>query len=207
MQSLSTLEQTNSIELILFFIPSLIYLILEPVRGLEKIWLIGDVFGEKTYQDYYKQSGLSAENKMYGFTNFEIRDFFSSKNTSLNRIVAGRIINNLINALNEHNTLPKLIVVIQDDDIIYDMQDKPSLFFIVKGLITWMMRETTKAIEIYKDYLPAKAKKVGWPHILWIAPPQLKFFHNNKDHKMLADCLHKEVCFHQNMTVLNMLKF
>ena len=176
-----------------------------PVRGLEKIWLIGDEFCEKSFDDYYRKTTPSMEsNKTYTFINFEVRDFLSSNYSSHNRSPTGCFLNNLIRALNEHNTLPKLIVMIMDDNLIRDIQEQFSQK--VKYLPAWLLHECNKAIEIYKDYLPVKAKNEWVPHLLWMAPSQHKNFTNNHKRAITSEFLVEEVKFYKNMSALHMVK-
>ena len=135
-----------------------------------------------------------------------MRDFFSSSYSSHIRSPAGRILNKTVGALNEHNTLPKLITFMIDDDIVKDISDTSTLFAKIKGITHWLLKEVKKAIDTYKEYLPVKSKKDFIPHVLWMAPPMHKSFLNNKKREMFADCLLKEVKFHKGMTCLRMKK-
>ena len=143
---------------------------------------------------------------MYGFQNFELRTFFSSRYSSHNRSTAGRILNKFINALNEHNTLPKLVIVILDDDLVYDIPNDSNLFSKIHNISTWLIREFEKNLEIYKDYLPIKAKQKHLPQIMWITPPVHKYFCNNRKREMLMDCIFKETKVRKDMVALKMVK-
>ena len=83
------------------------------MRGLEKIWIIGNDFCNYTYTQHYKNvsGGQSdSENPFYAFKNFEVREFSNNQRDSLFQNTAGRIRNSLLKAINKHNTLPKIIV-------------------------------------------------------------------------------------------------
>ena len=91
------------------------------MHGLEKIWIIVDTFCNQSFEQHYKNiSGPNHQdgNSFYAFTNYEVHEFSNNKYDSLFRSDAGRIRNSLIKAINEHNTLPKLIVTILDDNLL-----------------------------------------------------------------------------------------
>ena len=187
------------------FLNAACFSLTDKVRGLEKIWIIGDDFCERTFDEYYRHTALSTEpNRTFAFTNFEVRDFFSSEYTSHNRSPAGRIINKFILALNEHNTLPKLIVVVMDDNLFDNIKEHFAAS--VKKLLSWLMKEFDKAIHIYKDYLPIKAKSEFTPHFLWITPPTHIYFKNNHKREIVSDHLIKETKVYQYMSALRMVK-
>ena len=156
-----------------------------PVRGLEKIWIIGDEFCDRSYDHYYKRIGLDREsNKTFAFTNFEMRDFFSSEYKSHNRSAVGRILNNLINALNEHNTLPKLIVMVIDNDMVKHINESGT-FMKIRDIVKWLPRESCRAVLSYKEYLPVKAKCNLVPQFLWMCPPTHRYFNDNRQRYVL----------------------
>ena len=67
--------------------------------------------------------------------------------------------------------LPKIIVVVPDDDIIKLFCDKEYASGITKPLsrvLNYIMTEHERAISAYKEFLPAKSLRVEYPHILWI---------------------------------------
>ena len=70
------------------------------------------------------------------------------------------------------------------------------------------MREFEKVIDIYKDYLPDKAKKFGFPHILWIAPPNHKNFgsSNNSKRRNQTEALLGNVDRFKFMSALKLIK-
>ena len=178
------------------------------MQGLEKIWIVGDKFCKTTYRQNYQQINPDAANsdRFYAFSSFEVCDFFSSSFTSHNRSCAGRIINNLIKALNEFNTLPKLVVCVLDNDLVRNIDNGKNMYSRVKRLAKWLMKEFTKAVDIYKDFIPSKAKREKFPQFLWIEPPLHENFRDNAKRKALSECLTNQAKFHHNTTVLKLVK-
>ena len=114
----------------------------------------------------------------------------------------------MVKALNEHNTLPKLIVMVLDDDITSEIRNDRERYGNIKDITYWLISRTRQAIDTYKDYLPIKSKKSHWPHVLWISLPMHKNFSDdeNKKRELFRDCLAREVKFAKGMTNLKMIK-
>ena len=87
------------------------------MRGLYKIWFIGDEFSNNTFATLGEMRNDDHTPASFTYQNFEVRDFISSHFSTNESSPLGHIRSNLIKALNEHNTLPKLLVVVLDDDI------------------------------------------------------------------------------------------
>ena len=75
-------------------------------------------------------------------------------------------------------------------------------------ITSWLHNEFNKAVSIYKDFLPSRAKKMGLLHILWIAPPTHKNFsaNNNTKRVLQAKTLMNYSQLHENMSCLKMIK-
>ena len=179
-------------------------------RGYEKIWVVADNFGFNTYEEFFKnrKEEDGTTHKSYTFDQFEVRGYFSNKQ-SLNGNILSRIRNNIVHALNEHTILPKLIVIVPDDDIITE-KDFSCMDINIgyRRIIRYLAKEIIKAIDIYKDYLPNKSKRFSIPHTLWIAPPTHKNFttENNDHRRRFADSLEQVISELTNMSVLRMVK-
>ena len=73
-------------------------------------------------------------------------------------------------------------------------------------VINWIMREHNKIIEIYKEFLPKKAKRTHLPHIVWIQLPLHNSFHNNDMHEKFNTSLITVAKMHDNVSVLVLKK-
>ena len=155
------------------------------IRGYEKIWFLGDDFAYNTYQQFFKNLKSEDGNPTtYTYLNFEVRAYLTSQNSMNTKNILSRIRNSLVTVLNEHTMLPKLIVIVVDDDIINQVEDdqETSLVFHYERLMSGLCNLLNKSINCYKDMLPQKAKRESVPHFVWIAPPTHKYFSddNNK---------------------------
>ena len=147
----------------------------------------------------------------FAFENFEVKELLTTRYSN-DRNVLSRLRNSLITGLNSYSQMPRLIVVVLDDDIVryVDSKHKDDVVLSVEiGKITeWLAREFERAILSYRDYLPSKAKRDYFGHVLWIAPPTHKFFgrSSNLKRERQSSCLNTVVKFRQNMSCLRMLK-
>ena len=107
-----------------------------------------------------------------------MREFLSSRATSNIRSVVARERNNLVRAINDQGSLPKLIVVILDDDILKCLKGEAAdtVKYQIPQVLNWLIKEFEKLISGFKDILPSRAKRHHMPHVLWIKPPQHKNF-------------------------------
>ena len=111
-----------------------------------------------------------------------------------------------------HEGLPKLIVLVPDDDIItslpYDADNNKPLVEQYEYILNSLMTMIDRIIATYKDWLPAKAKRELVPHILWIAPPTHKFFSdsNNEKRAKFTNAMANVVTLHQNTSMLRLVK-
>ena len=75
------------------------------IRGLEKVWIIGDNFCNHSFEKKYKKSGMNDES--YAFQHFEVREYSSNRYDSLFSNAIGHIRNCFLKVVNEHAALPK----------------------------------------------------------------------------------------------------
>ena len=89
---------------------------------------------------------------------------------------------NLVRALSDYPLLPKIIVVVPDEDILHFIQkagDSRLLQSNIEIVLKWMMREYERTVAAHLDRMPEKAKKLNYPYFLWIAAPLHENFDNN----------------------------
>ena len=181
------------------------------IKGLEKIWILGDEFANETVEQHFK--GIKDEHcKFATFTydSYEVREYVSSKHTSHIRSVIARTRNNLIRAINDQGALRKLIVMVQDDDIIKYLEGETAedVKIQIRPIMKWLVREIEKAILAFKDFLPNKAKRHHQPHVLWMKPPVHTNFGNswNMLREEVGVALREVTESKINMSCLPMLK-
>ena len=142
------------------------------------------------------------------YQNFEVRGFFSYDN-KFDRITANRIRNCFVTALNEHAALPKVVVVVMDDNVLTDFDElRFNVTCNLEIMIKWIMREFEHILLTYKEYLPTKAKRANFPHVLWIAPPQHKNFSydSNQGREKFTESMEFAVQQRKDMSCLKLVK-
>ena len=185
------------------------------IHGIEKIWIIGDEFANNTVHPFYRSHKKNDSPTTYAYTYYEVKEFTTARNSVNTKNILSRLRNGLITALNEHNSLPRLIVMVVDDDIItslparqHQSTDRTSLTNSYEHILSNLCKMLEIAIDCYKDMLPPKAKRDKFPHILWIAPPTHKFFseRNNEKRVKFTTALSTVVAIQRNMSMLKLVK-
>ena len=128
------------------------------------MWIICDEFGDSTIGRYLVRQ---PNQDCYIMENFEVRTWAGNYKMGRTQTVLTRMRNALVHAYNTQLKLPKWIIVIFEDDIIkrYNFKDAESGYY---RLLKWLMNEFNKVTETFRDQLPIKAKKHGWPHFMWL---------------------------------------
>ena len=143
------------------------FLIVAPPKGLEQIWVLSDKFGFESFSKHYYQQKDNLSNN-YISSHYEVSVFFNDDPASLDKNVLSRLHNLLVGAINDRTILPKLMVIIPDDDLIN--------YFLSKGgwntvrayrkLLNNIMTFHERVIAAHKEFLPAKAKVENFPHLV-----------------------------------------
>ena len=162
-------------------------LISEYLKGIEKIWILGDDFGFKSFNKYcYEQEKMS----YYSKETFKVSGFNNNKELSYDRNTLSRMRNGLQGAIKDKKILPKFIFFIPDDDlieyfkVISAKKYKKSRVMIpsvrYRQMIRWLIGQYDKLIATQKSYLKDKCKRENEPKMVWIHPPLHDYFTKQK---------------------------
>ena len=121
-----------------------------------------------------------------------------------NRSTLGRMLNNFAMAIEKWTLLPKVVVIIPDNDLINYV--KKSSSYVYGTLIHWLAAEFNKMVDIQKDRLPKKAVKKENPTFIWIAPPQHMEFPDNEERVKFTGSLKRSLDIQPNHLMLQMKK-
>ena len=161
-----------------------------------------------SYTSYFKQVKLPETNGWYCQTQYELHDFTTTRYSSAVRNILARLKSILVLAIMERKVFPKAIIVVPDDDII--KQSKIPKHEIREGeyknVLKYLMEEFHRITAGYLDKLPTKAKEEFFRHIIWIAPPQHKYFSNNYEREQFTAAMEATVELYPNMAVLRLKK-
>ena len=174
------------------------------IKGLRSLWFIGDEFSSRSFTSYFKQVSSPEKNGWFTQLMYELYEFTSTRYTSAVRNILARYKSLLLLAIKERKTLPTAIVLVPDDDIIKQTQlpRKEIEEGEYTNVIHYLMEEMHRMLANYANKLPKKAKEEYFPHLLWIAPPQHKYFANNFEREEFAVALESAVENFTNMCTL-----
>ena len=147
--------------------------------GNDKLWIIGDYFVGSTIQQFLKRP----YNESYSRTNMEVQTFHPNNTREDSDNPLSRILNVLLSAMRSKAFLPKLMVIILEDDIIkYTRYDDYGVTALYGQLIDYLATEVRKLIDEFKQkFLPAKTSREDYPQVLWVLPTTHMFYHSNKN--------------------------
>ena len=144
----------------------------------------------RNIEQYYLNRANGSANHV--LSNYDVNYYATNKFCSQNPSMIGRIRNQLIRAINAQQTFPKLVILVLDDDLLSVIdKNRRSNEHTIRKMINWLMRQFERIVEAQKELLPEKAKKMFYPHFMWVEAPHHKYFKNNElrrnFNKILAD--------------------
>ena len=154
--------------------------------GREDLWIIGDLFASNSVERYLKEAcNTTIKGKIDTGTHsgdyFKIKVFTSNQYSGQIRNTIGRIRNTIARAFNSQQALPKVIVIVLDDDIInFVPVDEFGVSIIYGRIIHYLFAECKKLLALKRERLPKKA--LVETHLIWIAPPFHNGFSNSNLH-------------------------
>ena len=175
---------------------------------MRKSGFFSDEFGSKSFEHFFKRKTDGYVKKHFDLSGFSNNMFAD------NPSIVGRL-GNLMSAATskgkdpKFSPLPKIIVVVPDDDIIRCMklhEDSTDLIDNFGRMIKYVMTEHERAIASYKEHIPIKSKREGYPQILWIMAPLHDNFKNNREREKFNKAIEQVSKFHSNVNFLELKK-
>ena len=103
--------------------------------------------------------------------------------------------------------LPKLIVIVADDNLLREFTDMhKGVSKAMSRIVNFIMTEYDHGVASFKENLPAKSVKSVYPHFLWIQAPSHDNFINNSQRHKFNKALEEVSKLHQNMSSLYLKK-
>ena len=139
--------------------------------------------------------------------NYDVTAKVTNQYISNDRNIINRYRNTLISAIKDEVLLAKIIVIIPDDDIfkLFD-EEWNEVSKAIGRVINEIMASQTKLIQMQKDFLPKRSKKVNFPQILWIKVPVHDNFKDNHMRHIFNERLNTVSQFYEGITVLKLKK-
>ena len=158
------------------------------MKGLHKVWLLGDDFLAETYRKSFKKSS----HDFYLKSSFEVLPFGSTRRNDKNANAVSRIVNSFIQALNTKYYLPDYLIVFLDVDLVDYLQYKKFKVASLLGpWIEYLSEVFAESLQKRRMQLPKKARLEECTQVYWVEPVN----HNNFDYtnqqirEKLAGCL------------------
>ena len=183
--------------------------IAEPVKGYEQLWILGDAFVAASFEQYYKLKSMKEFAAGYMVENYDVMGKSATKYTSNDPNILSRLRNMLIGLIHQEIKLPKMVIIVLDDDLVKYYgpdEDSESLTKALRRLINELMTEFRKIISTQKERLPKKAKRFFYPQFVWIQAPLNCQYDNNRERKIFNECLSHAAKFQEDVSVLELKK-
>ena len=141
---------------------------------MKDLWIIGDRFLLDVHSSLSKLKSDAVIEKrpipyIYDYYNVKL---YTANPLSEIRNTMTRLVNSLTKALNDATMLPRIILIIPDDNILRHIKDLTDIKPVCVGVINWIMNEMDKVIQSKKDQLKqrkAGAIAAGEPKMIWVA--------------------------------------
>ena len=180
------------------------------VYAYDRCWIFGDNFASSSFEQYFNNRKATDFNS-YIKSHFDVSGFFNNFMCE-NPSIMGRLANLLACAVSrfierKQLPLPKLLVLVPDDDLVKTLADYQRGLATGYGkIINYVMTEFDRGIATYKENLPAKCLKLDYPQMLWIQAPHHINFGNNVQREQYNKCLEEMCKLHSNTHTLALKK-
>ena len=166
---------TASWSLIMFTV-----IILDKIRGIKEVWLLGDNFSATTYRKYFSEISEVLEEsrqkrdedkdisfEFYIKKHFDFNMFCNSCFNSPTQNMLVCLQNTFVSTVNKHDNLPQYMMVILDSDLIdYLGFEEAGMAQLLRDWVDWLVKEFSAALSTRVEQLPAKAKIL--PCVYWV---------------------------------------
>ena len=173
----------------------------DDLKGLMKVWILGDNFLVETYRKNFRKAG----NEFFLKENFEVVPFCSSKYSDRNVNMLSRIINSFISAVNNKIYLPAYLIILLDDDLIDYLQYKKfGVSTLYGNWLEFLAGNIQMTLEKARDELPNFAKAAEKTQVYWVEPPNhIEFTSEDKQmREKFSHCLEALTKIYNDMRVL-----
>ena len=137
-------------------------------------------------------------NHFYLKTTFNIEKFSWTRLDSGN--ILSRLFNNLVRAINAKILLPKVVIIVINNDILREIHFNGFGISRILGIcIEYLIKSIHQLLINHKNTLLAKAVKFKYPTILWVLLPGHNNFTNNATRSKLAAAIEKSALLYNEM--------
>ena len=191
---------------ILLLLLSIYPFILEDMKGIQKLWILGDNFVAESY----RKSLRKAHGEFFIKENFEFLPFYGSRYSDSNNNTLSRLVNSFMQAMNSKFYLPEFVIIFLDNDLIEHLQYKKlNTASLLGPWIEYLSQTVAEALHQRYQDLPLKAWPKEVSQIYWVEAVG----HNNFDYsdqkarEIFTQCLEANCKLHENMRILKIRHF
>ena len=143
---------------------------------MKDLWVIGDKFLLDIYGELSRiraDAIISKEPVPYVHDFYNVQFFTANPLSEITNIMT-RMVNSLVKALNEVKVLPRIILVIPDDNILHQvgkLNPSTDALIVIEKAVNWMLTQMERAISSKKEYLRKRkpgAVTSGEPKVIWV---------------------------------------
>ena len=174
------------------------------MRGIEKLWIIGDNFVATSYQNHFKKA---VETDFFMKSRFEISSFCSSKFSDKNTNPLSRLQICVATAISNKTNLPHYMLLVIDDDLIKYLQFKgPRAPAMYGPWIEWLAKSINDLVQTRLSQLAPKAVVWTGLQIYWVALPSHRGFDakESEARTKFSLCLESVAKLYSNMRVIKL---
>ena len=176
------------------------------IKGIETLWVIGDEFVDRTFTENLHFATTAGEHAFI-IEYYETVDFSTTQFASSLCNVAARLISLLVASIKKEKLLPKAIIVVLDDDILWQIHyEGPHLQDIYAEVTNYLVEQFHRICISYKEMLPTKTRQAFIPYVIWILPPSHINYYNNTAREKFAVALTAAVRRYPEMACLSLKK-
>ena len=138
--------------------------------------------------------------------NYEIKPYYGSS-LEVNKSLIGRVRNQYVCAINDLTLLPKVVLIVLDDNLVDNVKIKDFGVSDIYGRLThWLASKLNKLTETHKDQMPGRATRMDAPMFIGMLPPTHKNFNNNILRVKMANSMKSGLATNPNHITLHMKK-
>ena len=137
----------------LYFNHNFLFSFTGEVKALTDVWFIGDDFVNEHFHilpEMKNKAAISKSEIPYLYQQYNVKCFASNLLSQLKDILT-RLVNALVKALNDHQVLPRFVIVIPDDDIVHHaLKYDVGVSMPVGAAINWLANQMIRAVACKK---------------------------------------------------------
>ena len=126
----------------------------------------------KSFAQYF-QNAFGDNGKMgYIKAHYDTVGYCQGQTKAINNNILSRMRNALVMAINKEIILPKVILVILENDILNAVNHyNPGISLLCGKVMEWLANQFHRIITAHKERLPSKSRKFKYPSILLVSAP------------------------------------